>query len=153
MAVIARLFLGGVFAYAGFMKLMEPEANFRAVLEQTAWLPEVWIPVLSKAIPWMEWLGGMFVLMGLLTRVGTFLLAILSAAFMVSLALSLAQGEGLRDCGCFGTSGPHLSVTQAFLLDALTTALGLILFLKHRHRWAVDNLFEREGKAPGNAGA
>ncbi len=138
---LARFWVGGFFAYAGFMKLMEPTANFQASLEQYALLPDFLIPFLARAIPWLEWLGGMFLIVGYFTRGAALVLAVLSLGFLAVLSGPVWLGQGLKECGCFGKTGLTLTQNQVYLLDGVNFLLAGFLSLRKRHPLALDNRF------------
>ncbi len=143
--IFARLFLGGVFAYAGFMKLTEPAANFQAVLEQYTLIPNALIPILARTIPWIEWLGGMFLIVGYMTRVNAFILALFCLSFIFVLSGSVWSGEGLKMCGCFGGSGIVLTVRQAYFLDWINLGIACLIFFERNRLLTLDTFFiERE---------
>lgn len=135
----ARLFVGSIFAYAGFLKLMEPAANFQAVLESYPLLPTAVIPFLARTIPWAEWLAGTFLIVGYMTQASALLLTLLSLGFVAVLTSQLG-GHGAESCGCFG-SGLALTVRQAYLLDWASGILGIYLFSRKRHPLALENRF------------
>lgn len=129
----ARLAVGALFALAGFMKLMEPAANFQAVLEQYPLLPAAAAPFLSRGIPWVEWIGGMFLLLGYLTRMSAGALALLSMGFVVVLSGPVVwRVPGLDECGCFGSSWIPLTLKQAYLLDWLLLSSALAIFFRRK---------------------
>ena len=129
--VLARLAVGVVFAYAGFMKLIEPVENFQAVIAAYRIVPPALAPIAARAVPWLEWLAGACLVLGYLPRTSAGVVSLLSAAFSVLLAAGLLGGKGLpHDCGCFGASGLHLSPPQALALDLVSLALALRLACK-----------------------
>lgn len=136
--LLARLLVGAVFAYSGFMKLVEPAKNFQAVLEQYAFLPSIFLPFLARVIPWMEWLAGMFLILGYMTRACAFLLICLCLLFIVALSGPFWHGDSLKECGCFGSQGIVLTVRQAYFLDGVNLILGLLLFFKQDHPYSLD---------------
>jgi len=136
-----RLFMGAVFAYAGFMKLTEPVANFRAVLEQYAAIPSVLLPILAAMIPWLEWGGGLFLILGYMIRPSAFLLSLFSMSFIVLLSGPFWAGEGSKSCGCFGVRGILLTVKQAYYLDWANLIAGFMIFSKKHFPYSLDCLF------------
>jgi len=140
--VFLRLYLGGLFAYSGFMKLAEPVENFRAALSQYSLIPYALTPYLAKAVPWAEWIGGIFLITGYLTRWSGLLISMMSLSFFSLIALSFLTGSVPPDCGCFGTAGVHLGMRQTLLLDWANVFFGLWLFHEKRHPVAVENLFD-----------
>lgn len=130
--VLARLWAGGFFAYAGFMKLMEPTANFQASLEQYPLLPGILVPFLARTIPWIEWLGGMFLVVGYFTGAAALVLAVLSLGFLAVLSGPVWLGQGLKECGCFGKTGLALSLNQVYVLDGVNFLLTSLLSFRKR---------------------
>lgn len=128
---LARIAVGAIFAYAGFMKLIEPAANFQAVIAAYKILPPALVPAAARVVPWMEWFGGAFMILGYLPRASAGMVSFLSAAFSTLLVAAMLGGKGLpQDCGCFGESGIHLTPPQALGLDLVTFLLSLRLAWK-----------------------
>lgn len=137
----ARIFLGLVFAYAGFSKLMEPVANFRGILAQYEVIPYSLVPMIALILPWFEFILGVFLILGYVPRLSAFLLTLFSFIFLMVLGSSkLLLGAIPISCGCFGEGGIHLSVRQVFLLDLADLVLGFQLFLRKNHPWSLEGL-------------
>lgn len=128
----ARMLVGLFFAYAGAAKLLEPAANFEAALTKYGVLSPLWVPWIARILPWVEWLGGSFLIVGYAPRFTSALLSLLSLVFLVGLSSSpLFLESGGSDCGCFGQSGLHLTVRQIFFVDLVNFVLTLrMAFLK-----------------------
>ncbi len=142
----ARLFLGLVFAYAGFSKLMEPLENFRGALAQYEVIPYRLLTPMATVLPWLELTFGIFTMLGFATRLSSLALALFSLSFLIVLGSShVLLGSFPISCGCFGEGGIHLSVRQVFVLDLVNFFLGLKLF-RHPKKplWSLDRLL---GKA------
>ena len=137
---IARLFLGLVFAYSGFSKLMEPMENFRGALAQYAVIPYALSPFIAMIFPWIEFLFGAFLILGFIPRQSALTLGLLSLGFLIVLGSSnILLGHGTDNCGCFGEHGIiHLSIRQVFFLDIFDMALGFKLFSIRDHPWSSD---------------
>lgn len=129
LAFPARLALGGLFAYAGALKIADPQKfseavrAFKIIPEQAQQL----ILSITFTLPWLELLAGVAVILGFWTRAAAALLAAASAAFVAGL-LSLLARDISTSCACFGDaelfcSGPvgwcHVARTAAFLVVAL----------------------------------
>ena len=147
-AFIARLFLGGVFAYAGYAKLMEPAENFQFFLRGYGVLPEAVIAPISYGLPWLEWIFGMFLIAGYAPRLSAVSLGIFSVCFAAVILMSgkLAGGEA-ESCGCFGEGGLKLDVRHIFVVDLINIFLGFRLFLLQEFPWSLDSVLK---KAPAN---
>ncbi len=138
--VLLRVFMGLVFAYAGYMKLLEPIENFRGALASYEVLPYALVPLLAHTVPWVELIFGVFMIAGYAVRPTALVLSFLALCFVLIIASSSAILErGFKDCGCFGQSGPiRLTVYQVFILDILNFFLGLKLFSIKRHLFSLD---------------
>ena len=135
----ARLFLGLVFAYAGYAKLMEPVENFRGILTQYQIIPYGLAPFIARTFPWIEFIAGVFLTLGYAPRLSALILGVMSLGFAIVLSLShLIYGSTPASCGCFGVSGFHLTTPQVFILDLLDTAIGFKLFLMKDFPWSLD---------------
>ncbi|HNV86161.1 MAG TPA: MauE/DoxX family redox-associated membrane protein [Candidatus Omnitrophota bacterium] len=146
--LLGRLIIGIIFVYAGFTKLTEPAENFRAILGEYSILPKMLIPWIALFIPWAEFLGGVFLVAGYLTRAAALFLTGLNLSLVVFLALSFGFGTSPADCGCFGTGGIHLSPHQMLMVDLMNGIIGICLIRASRHPFAVENLFEERSSCP-----
>ena len=139
---VVRLFLGTVFAYSGFSKLMEPMENFRGIIAQYEVIPYVFVPAIALIFPWLELIFGIFLFLGYAPRVSALVLAFFSLSFLILLGSSkLLLGSFPVSCGCFGENGIHLTVRQVFLLDLFDMAIGLKLSQIKFHPLSLDSLF------------
>lgn len=141
LALAARLWVGAVLAYAGFMKLMEPAANFQAALEQYPLLPAPLLPFLARILPWVEWIGGAFFMLGYLTRACAFIFVFLSLGFIVILSGPFWTGSAAKSCGCFGEGGFTLTVSQAYALDWANFILSFFVVSVKKPALSLDRLF------------
>ncbi len=143
--VAARIFVGLVFAYAGFAKLLEPSANFEATLLRYGVLTPASIPWIARIVPWLEWILGGFLIAGYaprLTSVGTAALAVSFLATLTSSKLFLESGTS--DCGCFGGGGLHLSLHQIFAVDLVSLAICLRLAALKRFPMSLHSILLKE---------
>jgi hypothetical protein len=134
-----RLFIGGIFVYAGFSKLAGPVENFRAVLAAYHWIPVFAVPLLAHCGPWCELIFGVFVVTGFMPRWSSLILALFSLMFVGLLGGEyLTTGKFPEDCGCFGHGFFRPTVPQVFALDILNFLLGVRLFLLKEHPWSLE---------------
>jgi uncharacterized membrane protein YphA (DoxX/SURF4 family) len=141
--LIARLFVGGVIAFAGFMKLMEPRQIFQLALEGYGVFPPHLIPIVARALPWVEWLGGMSLVFGYAPRLSATVLAGLTLGFLSALAAGpLAYGAADWSCGCFG-EGFQLTQRQVFFLDLMNLFLLGMLIWKGNFPFSLDRWLTR----------
>jgi len=142
LGLLARLLVGGVWVVAGLLKLPDPAGNVRAVRAYRI-LPEAVVPVVGHALPVLEVLVGLCLLLGALTRVAAVVSSVLLLAFVIG--ISSAWGRGLQiECGCFGGgSGPTTGATAAYpweiARDVGLLVASLWLVRRPRTHWAADN--------------
>lgn len=129
--LILRWLLGGLFVWAGAVKLSSPKAFARAV-DAYGLLPEMLLPVVALLLPVAEILAGVAVVRrwrGGLAGMATLLLLFLAV-------LGYAIGQQLEvDCGCFSVAERQgqTSARSAFLRDLLMLAGVVVLGLLKRH--------------------
>lgn len=95
-----RLILAGVLLYAGFVKAGDAE-GFALALAPFTFVPEIWLPVIAFALPWLEIALGIGLLLPRTSRVAGLLAAALFSLFLVVIAWALSEGI-IVSCGCFG---------------------------------------------------
>jgi uncharacterized membrane protein YphA (DoxX/SURF4 family) len=97
----ARLAVGGVFAYAGWVKARDPGQfirdlwGFRLLPEDAAY----WIAAYA---PYLEIVAGLALITGIQRRGAHLLLIAMLVVFIASLATAWARGLDVS-CGCFGS--------------------------------------------------
>lgn len=122
---VARLILGGVLIAAGALKIGNPADSVVAVKAYQL-LPESIAVAVGYALPILEIVVGVLLVVGLLTRVAAVVAALLMLAFVFGIGWAWAKGLRI-DCGCFGGGG-QLGAGQepTYLLDILRD-FGLVL--------------------------
>ena len=143
---LGRMFLGLVFAYSGFTKLMEPVENFQGGMAAYEIIPYIFIPFLAHVIPWIEFLFGSFLIVGYLPRVSALVLAGMSLSFVILILVTRMVTGGLpADCGCFGEgSVVHLKPFEVFIMDLCNTFIGIRLALLKAHPFSLNLLFKNK---------
>ena len=140
--VLARLVVGGVWIVAGALKLPDPTENVRAVRNYQL-LPESVVPFLGHALPIIEIIVGLCLVVGLLTRPAALVSAILMAAFIVGIASAWARGLSI-ECGCFGGGGGSIEDATAkypweIARDVALMLASLWLVWRPRTPWSLDS--------------
>ena len=143
---LGRMFLGLVFAYSGFTKLMEPVENFQGAMTAYEIIPYAVIPFLARVIPWIEFFFGSFLILGYLPRVSALVLAGMSWSFvLLILTTRIVTGALPADCGCFGEGSLiHLKPMQVFAMDIANTIIGLRLVLVKVHPFGLSVLLKQK---------
>jgi len=141
---LGRMFLGLVFAYSGYTKLMEPVENFQGAMAAYEIIPYGVIPLLARIIPWIEFVFGVFLLVGYMPRVSAAVLAMMSWSFvLLILATRFMTGALPADCGCFGEGSLlHFSPVQVVCMDLINVFVGIRLALLKDHPFSFSAFFK-----------
>jgi len=142
LGLASRLIVGGVWIVAGLLKFPAPAENVRAVRAYQL-LPEAMVPPIGYALPVLELLLGLCLVLGLLTRVVGVLSSILLVAFILGIGLAWARGLEI-ECGCFGGGGgPAEGAADKYpweiARDTGLLLLSVYLVWRPRTPWSLDN--------------
>ena len=132
--LLVRVLLGGVFLYAGAVKIGNLSA-FAGDIAAYRLLPHFANYLAAAIIPWLEALCAFLLIIGWRTRGALATVMLLTVIFMAALASVLVRGLDI-DCGCFRHGGAKTSAWQALARDALLLAAALLVFLKGGKRSA-----------------
>lgn len=145
---LARFLIGCYFAVSGVSKLARPYEEFLFVVQGYALLPPMAEDWLARLLPWVEAVGGVFLLAGLWTRQTLTAILGLCTIFILALASVLYRQLSLEDCGCIAI-GVNLSPKMTLVVDVL---MWLVLAIGRKNwrkmqRFGVDEYFERRQAA------
>ncbi|MGY2874146.1 putative membrane protein YphA (DoxX/SURF4 family) [Marmoricola sp. URHA0025 HA25] len=139
--VAARLVVGGVWVYAGMLKLPHPDTSVSAVRSYQL-LPTGLAETVGHVLPMLEIVVGGCLVLGLLTRLSGVVSALLQLAFVIGIVSVWARGIQIN-CGCFGDGGPATDAFSKYpweiARDTGLLALSLLLIWRPRTPVAVDN--------------
>ena len=127
--LLSRLFLGGIFVYASYDKIIHP-APFAEIVYNYQILPDMLVNLVSLFLPWIELLVGLSLILGIWLPGSVFVCNLLLLFFFGALVFNLARGLDI-DCGCFtvsvgSSSGGHM--LWYFFRDGFFLFVGLFLF-------------------------
>ncbi len=126
--IALRLVIGIVFIWASVYKLFNP-ADFAKAVVRYEMLPIFLVNIVAITLPYVEFLIGIFLVLGVYKK-GASLLAVISlAVFTVALITALARGLDIG-CGCFSleeTSSKSDILIRIFQ-DLLMIAGALIIY-------------------------
>lgn len=127
MQAVARTLVGGIFIYAGVIKILDPW-SFADSVAAFKVLPIFLVTPVALSLPVMEGLLGLGLLTGMRQRAcaaTVFILCVLFAGLLVQASL-----RGLEvDCGCFGKGAASTAKTvEAILRDLVLAAVAGWLF-------------------------
>lgn len=98
---ILRFVVGGLFVYAGLVKIIEP-AVFATDVANFRLLPHVLVHLVAITLPWIEVVAGLLLVCGVWPRASALVLTGLMLVFLAGIGQALVRGLDIR-CGCFGT--------------------------------------------------
>ncbi|PYJ16172.1 MAG: DoxX family protein [Verrucomicrobia bacterium] len=124
---IADVIVGGVFIYAGAIKVLDP-IRFANDIENYKILPWTIGVGLAFYLPWLEIFCGLALILRRLYLGGLTILTALISAFLVATIAAKIRGLDIT-CGCFGHVSQRWNFSAHLALDLpLLAALILLLF-------------------------
>jgi len=127
--LVVRLILGGLFVYAGAVKVLDPLdfaqdiRNYRLVGPSLSFIAAI-------VLPWLEILAGLALILGIWMRGAALVVSGLLVFFIILTLVTMIRGLDV-DCGCFGAVS-RKSGWGVILEDLGMLALGLVLLVKER---------------------
>ena len=115
--LLARLILGVVLVWAGTSKVTSPAVSARAVRAYQI-LPYDFAGYVGYALPVVEILVGLLLVVGLFTPASAAVGGLLMLAFIFGISWAWAHGYSL-DCGCFGGGGTIAAAQTQYPRDIL----------------------------------
>lgn len=121
-----RFVVGGVFIWAGLLKILDPLefsqniANYHVFSRDLSFLT-------ALVLPWLEVLCGILVIFGIFRPASSFLLSGLLGVFLILITVTIFRGLDV-DCGCFGSIGRHVDY-RLLLTDIVLLYLTLNIFV------------------------
>jgi uncharacterized membrane protein YphA (DoxX/SURF4 family) len=141
LGLVARLVLGAVLLYAGAVKIGSPLTAERAVQAYEV-LPMGMAGVIGLALPFVEVVLGLLLVLGLFTRPVAVVSTLLMLAFVIGIAQAWARGLTI-DCGCFGGGGQigadETRYPQEIARDLVLAATGAWLAVRPRSLASLDH--------------
>jgi uncharacterized membrane protein YphA (DoxX/SURF4 family) len=133
-----RVAAGLVMIVAGVLKMEDLAATVRATRAYEV-LPEVVVPLVGNALPFLEITVGFFLLLGLFTRWVAVVYFLMMALFVFGILSAWARGLQI-DCGCFGGGGvvPEADYAGHVRDQAIFLALGAWLVALPRSALSID---------------
>ena len=103
--LVGRFILSSVFLFSGLAKI-GGRAEFESAVTNYRILPTNVSTIVAYALPPVEVLGAVALVLGVGTRIVAIGVTVLLAAFTFALVLNLVRGREM-DCGCFGEVSPR----------------------------------------------
>ena len=124
---IVAILIGGLFIYAGAVKIIDPVEFARDIdnYKMLPWQPSVW---LALYLPWLEIFCGLALITRVFFRGGVFIITALMSLFIIASIAAKTRGLDVT-CGCFGHASKYLNFSWHLALDFLLLG-GLLLLWK-----------------------
>ncbi len=142
--LVCRLTLAGILGYAGLTKIFEADGARTAIMAYRVF-PVEWTELLGWALPTIEILLAVLLLVGLFTRWAALVTGLLMVAFILGIASVWIRGYSI-DCGCFGgggditAEGRNWRYTSEILRDVLFAGMAAWLVVRPRSLWSLDRV-------------
>jgi putative oxidoreductase len=121
-----RLVVGGVFIWAGVVKILDPLDFAQSIANYRAF-PRFIVFFLALILPWIEVFCGLFVISGLFKRSGALVLSVMTGCFLILITVTIFRGIDI-DCGCFGPLSSRVNY-KLILEDLLLLFFSINIFL------------------------
>jgi len=131
-SILARFVLGGIFIVAGALKVIDPKAFARAIVDYDL-APEITVPAIAVVLPWWEVVAGVLVIIGLWRLGALGSLTLMSEGFLVMGVITLLRGLS-PECACFGFLSDRVGPASVTLEALLVVVSGLLLWIQVRGR-------------------
>jgi uncharacterized membrane protein YphA (DoxX/SURF4 family) len=133
LSTLARLFLAGVFCWAGWPKLLDGDGTVRSV-QAFRILPDPLIAPFAYALPMVELALALLLILGLFTRPAALVTAAMMVMFIGGIVSAWARGLSI-ECGCFGNTGALVvNPVPGYISDTLRD-LGFLVIALFLARW------------------
>jgi uncharacterized membrane protein YphA (DoxX/SURF4 family) len=151
-SLFLRLSIGGIFLISGLAKIADP-VRFLLTLREFRLLPNALESFLAIYLPWLEFLLGLSVLLGVLHRTSALMIAGLNAVFIIAIGSVIARGIEV-DCGCFGLLAdvlhlPDMADWKAVVRDLVFMVMCVHLFRYKSDAWTLEGYLKRAKRLEG----
>lgn len=135
LGVFTRLMVGGIFVYASIDKILHPEAFARIIFNYHL-VPAPFINLGALLLPFVELLGGVFLILGIWPRSAGLVLVCLTLVFIAALSVNWVRGVNL-ECGCFTVSAKAKGAIGELVVRDVLLLLAAVqtTFLARRKGW------------------
>jgi len=131
LAFALRLCVGGFFLYASMSKIPYP-AQFAEATANYRLVPYWLLNPVAVILPWVEFVCGLFLVIGFTSRASAVLIGLLLVLFNIMVLINMYWGAPIS-CGCYDTVGEPIGWTKIFE--------NVVLLILTIHVFYFDRLF------------
>ncbi|MGB9695992.1 MAG: MauE/DoxX family redox-associated membrane protein [Ignavibacteria bacterium] len=125
---VLRLVIGGLFIYAAIGKIADPQGFANAIYRYEV-LPAYFVNIPAIILPFIEFIAGLFLLLGIYKQGSSFLISGMLSFFII-LLLSAYLRNLTIDCGCFYLENTSTKgdIITSIIRDLFMLAASLIIY-------------------------
>jgi uncharacterized membrane protein YphA (DoxX/SURF4 family) len=102
LTIRVQIALGAIFVIAALPKIADPP-SFAHMIYNYRLVPSSMINISALAMPWVELLAGLALILGVLKTAARNVVAIMLAVFIIAISINLFRDNAI-DCGCFNVA-------------------------------------------------
>lgn len=141
LSFLVRVALGGLLLVTGALKVAHPEA-LAAAIAGFRLLPQAAIVPLAVALPYVELLLGLYLVLGLFTRIAGSLVCIQFAMYAAAVASAVLRGIP-ANCGCFGPNDRATADWPHVVIDLILAGIAALVVRVGPGALALDRRLSR----------
>jgi len=143
--LIARFYLGGIFIYAAWDKIIDPY-SFALSIATYQMLPTNVVNLMAITLPWLELATGVLLVVGTLTRPAVLLVNGMMVMFIYAIWSAVSRGLDMGSCGCFASEAAAEEISMGTVWrDVWWLVIGIfILVVNEPNRWGLAGFWQRK---------
>jgi uncharacterized membrane protein YphA (DoxX/SURF4 family) len=131
--LLFRVIIGVVFIYASFDKIAHV-SDFARAVHNYKMLTPLLDNIMAIALPWIELIAGLFLIVGYKVRGSSFVIAVLLLVFIAAVSFAIMRGLDIS-CGCFETKEGTKVGLELLIRDVVMLIMtGSILFFSNERK-------------------
>jgi len=139
--LILRLYIGGLFIYAGISKINNT-GQFTVAIASYGIVSYSTAEVMAIVLPWIELISGVFLVAGIGAPFCAAIIGLLLALFSIAILINLLRGAPLH-CGCF----PGAPAGVSDLISSREFARDILWLIMTLHVFFFDKSFHLESRS------